>query len=96
MPSGRSEGDLTVVAVGEPIVVDGRMRAEVDSEVAGEGPVRFLLQQSPAGRWRVLSIVARPAPPTKPPSCPSTDGPPVLDSRPGSHRLAHRMSMDCW
>ena len=52
--------EITIVSVGEPFEDDRRTRAWVDTDVPGEGPVRFLLQQSPAGRWRVLSITARP------------------------------------
>ncbi len=51
---------LTIMSVGEPFAAEGRTRTWVETEVDGEGHVRFLLQESPAGRWRVLSIIARP------------------------------------
>jgi hypothetical protein len=56
-------GAMSPVAADEPFTEDGRTRTWVDATVGGEGPVRFLLQQSPAGRWRILSIVARPGAP---------------------------------
>lgn len=49
---------LTIESVGDTFTVDGWSRTWVETELAGEGPVSFLLQQSPEGRWRVLSIVA--------------------------------------
>ena len=51
---------LTIESTGTPFTEDGRQRAWVETTVQNEGPVRFLMQESPSGRWRVLSIVARP------------------------------------
>lgn len=53
-------GPVTVDKAGQPFDDDGHARAIVYAEDSHEGRIRFLLQASPAGRWRVLAITARP------------------------------------
>ncbi len=53
-------GPVEVQSVDEITQGDGARQVVVHAVDTNEGPVAFLLRESPAGRWRVDSIVARP------------------------------------
>lgn len=53
-------GPVEVQSVDEITEGDGARQVVVHAVDANEGPVSFLLRESPAGRWRVASIVVRP------------------------------------
>ncbi|MEZ5667730.1 MAG: hypothetical protein R3F55_09930 [Alphaproteobacteria bacterium] len=54
------DGALTIDAVGPSQTIDGASEVVVETTVAYEGPVRFILREAPSGRWRVVSVIARP------------------------------------
>jgi len=53
-------GPPAVVSVGEPVDRDGTKEVVVETIDDREGPVRFVLQETPSGRWRIRTVIARP------------------------------------